>query len=63
MTDTPKHIKELQLQLWLAKTPGERLLQFITDNDVMFQGLIEFKKQLINPIKKTVLDNKSIRQN
>jgi hypothetical protein len=45
MTDTPKHIKDLQLKLWLAKTPGERLLQFITDNDIMFQGLLAFKKE------------------
>ena len=26
MTDTPKHIKDLQLKLWLAKTPGERCI-------------------------------------
>jgi hypothetical protein len=25
MTDTPQHIKELQLKLWLSKSPGERL--------------------------------------
>jgi len=23
MTDTPQHIHELQLQLWLAKSPGK----------------------------------------
>lgn len=45
MSDTPKHIKELQLKLWLSKTPGERLLQFITDNDIMFQGLLALKKE------------------
>jgi hypothetical protein len=45
MTDTPQHIKDLQLKLWLAKTPGERLLQFITDNDIMFQGLLALKKE------------------
>lgn len=44
MTDTPKHIKELQLKLWLAKTPGERLLQFLTDNDILFQGILALKK-------------------
>jgi len=25
MTDTPQHIKELQLKIWLSKPPGERL--------------------------------------
>lgn len=45
MTDTPKHIQELQLKLWMAKTPGERLLQFITDNDIMFQGILALKKE------------------
>lgn len=25
MTDTPHHIKELQLKIWLSKSPGERL--------------------------------------
>ena len=25
MTDTPNHIKELQLKIWLSKSPGERL--------------------------------------
>lgn len=43
MTDTPKHIKDLQLKLWLAKTPGERLYQFIMDNDAMYKALREFK--------------------
>ena len=25
MTDTPQHIKELQLKIWLSKSPEERL--------------------------------------
>jgi len=25
MTDTPEHIKELQLKIWLSKSPEERL--------------------------------------
>jgi hypothetical protein len=25
MTDTPQHIKEIQLKIWLSKSPGERL--------------------------------------
>jgi hypothetical protein len=44
MTDTPQHIKDLQLKLWLSKTPGERLYQFLIDNDKMYQGLLALKK-------------------
>jgi hypothetical protein len=36
MTDTPQHIQDLQLQLWLAKTPGERLLQALKNNEQLF---------------------------
>jgi len=36
MTDTPDHIKKLQLQIWLAKTPEERLVQAIKDKEDMF---------------------------
>ena len=43
MTDTPQHVKDLQLQLWLSKTPGERLYQMLVDNDVMYQALREYK--------------------
>jgi hypothetical protein len=43
MTDTPQHIKDLQLQLWLSKTPGERLYQMLVDNDVMYQALRKYK--------------------
>jgi hypothetical protein len=44
MTDTPQDIKDLQLKLWLSKTPGERLYQFLIDNDKMYQGLLALKK-------------------
>jgi hypothetical protein len=43
MTDTPKYIKDIQKKLWLAKTPQERLLQFITDNDAAYKAFREFK--------------------
>ena len=43
MTDTPEHIRKLQLKLWLDKTPGERLYLFITDNDFAYQALREYK--------------------
>lgn len=46
MTDTPKHIQDLQLKIWLSKTPGERLHQFLTDNDIMHKALLKAKEQL-----------------
>jgi hypothetical protein len=46
MTDTPKHIQELQLKLWLSRPPGERLRQFITDNDAMYKALLEAKERM-----------------
>jgi hypothetical protein len=52
MTDTPQHIHELQLKLWLSKSPGERLLQFLTDNDDMLKAINETKKKLNIPIIK-----------
>ncbi|WAC12714.1 hypothetical protein [Dyadobacter pollutisoli] len=36
MTDTPDHIKEIQLQLWLSKSPMERLRQMMVDNESLF---------------------------
>jgi hypothetical protein len=43
LTDTPKHIKEIQLKLWLAKTPEQRLFQFITENDAWWNAIKEAK--------------------
>lgn len=36
MTDTPQHIKEKQLAIWLSKTPAERLKQTLADNEALF---------------------------
>jgi hypothetical protein len=36
MTDTPQHIHDLQLELWLQKSPGERLLQGLKNNEAVF---------------------------
>lgn len=36
MNDTPQHIKELQLKIWLSKSPAERLKQFMEDNASLF---------------------------
>jgi hypothetical protein len=43
LTDTPKHIKDIQLKLWLTKTPEERLFQFITENDAWWKAINEAK--------------------
>lgn len=37
MTDTPKHINDYQLKLWLAKTPAERLHQMLLDNEALLK--------------------------
>lgn len=37
MDDTPQHIKDLQLKIWLSKSPAERLKQFMEDNAAMFK--------------------------
>jgi hypothetical protein len=36
MTDTPQHIKDLQLKMWLSKTPEERLLLALKTNEEMY---------------------------
>ena len=36
MTDTPQHIKDIQLKIWLSKPPGERLRQFLVDNEALY---------------------------
>lgn len=37
MTDKPDHIKALQLQIWLAKSPMERLRQLMEDNEALYK--------------------------
>ena len=36
MSDTPEHVRALQLKIWLAKSPGERLLRALQDNEVLY---------------------------
>ena len=50
MQDTPDHINKLQLQIWLAKTPEERLIQAIKDSEDMFNFWKEAKSQLDSAI-------------
>lgn len=50
MTDTPQHIKDLQLKLWLSKPAGERLWQAISDIDAMRLALMDAKRKLGLPL-------------
>ena len=42
-SDTPDHVKEIQLQIWLSKTPYERLKTFMDDNEAMLKAFDKFK--------------------
>ena len=46
MTDTPKHVRDIQRKIWLQKSPGERLLQALQDNEALFLGLKAAKEKL-----------------
>jgi hypothetical protein len=48
MQDTPEHIKQIQLDIWLAKSPSERLERFILDNDNLFKLWEQAKKQILS---------------
>jgi hypothetical protein len=43
MTDTTQDIKNLQLKIWLDKSPMERLRQFMTDNEALIKFWNEVK--------------------
>ncbi len=43
MTDTPAHIKQLQLKIWLDKKAEQRLIQYLTDNDALYKELLKIK--------------------
>ena len=51
-------MQEIQLALWLAKSPGERLVQFLTDNDALYKGILAAKKNIQNQsqIEPTILN-------
>lgn len=42
--DTSQEIKNLQLKIWLEKSPMERLHQFMTDNEALIKFWKEVKK-------------------
>jgi hypothetical protein len=43
MTDTTQDIKNLQLKIWLDKSPMERLHRFMTDNEALIRFWNEVK--------------------
>ena len=50
MTDTSQHIKDLQLALWLSKSPGVRLYQFLMDNSAALVELRNTKTKMGIPL-------------
>lgn len=36
MTNTSQKVKDIQLAVWMSKTPEERLLTFLKDNEIMY---------------------------
>lgn len=50
MNDTPEHVKKLQLELRLKKSPGERLYQTIIDIEEMSIALRDAKTKLGLPL-------------
>ncbi|SDE47180.1 hypothetical protein SAMN04487996_105140 [Dyadobacter soli] len=60
MTDTPEHIKQLQLQIWLAKSPMDRLRQMMLDNEALF---VFWNNARMDLSKTSGMDQKSFENN
>ncbi|MEO6282441.1 MAG: hypothetical protein ABIN80_14010 [Dyadobacter sp.] len=59
MTDTPDHIKEIQLQLWLSKPPMERLRQMMVDNESLFLFWQQMGKKDANQDQNMIISSKA----
>lgn len=46
MNDTPDHVKKIQLELWLAKPPEERIRLTLQMNDELYGLWNEVKKNM-----------------
>ncbi|MEO6630882.1 MAG: hypothetical protein ABIN13_04140 [Mucilaginibacter sp.] len=46
MEDTPAHVKKLQLEIWLSKTPEERITLALKMNDELNAFWNEGKKNM-----------------
>jgi hypothetical protein len=62
MNDTPQHIKELQLKIWLSKSPAERLKQFMEDNAALSQFWAAARNSSTSENGKDVLMNTQIQK-
>ncbi len=58
MIDTTQDIKNLQLKIWLDKTPMERLRQLMTDNEALIKFWNELKPS--NKILKVISSENTI---
>lgn len=45
MKDTPKHIRDLQLKIWLSKPPMERLRIYIEENELIFNDWMKRQRK------------------
>ncbi len=63
MNDTPQYVFDLQLSLWLKKSPMQRLHQFMIDNDAMYKFWNNVKPVVSSNNKKTMLTKAIIQSN
>ena len=63
MNDTPQNIKDLQLRIWLSKSPGERLKQFMEDNASLFQFWAAARNSKVSQMVKDVQPKATIKTN
>ena len=62
MTDTTQDIKNIQLKIWLDKSPMERLRQFMIDNEALIKFWNEVKpKDRISNIISTKKNSENSR--
>ena len=57
MNDTPEDVRKIQMQIWLSKSPAERLLQCRKDNDDLMI-FFESAKKLIAAQAKNKIPSK-----
>jgi hypothetical protein len=60
MDDTPEHVKQLQLAIWLAKPPEERLRITLEDNDALFSLWREIKNNNRQADEREATDKKDL---
>lgn len=56
MDDTPDHIKKIQLEIWLAKPPEERIRLTLQMNDDLFGLWNEVRRNMADQ-KQDILGN------